>query len=237
VPDGCLRAHADFAERCAAIPGTHAFLIGPDGAVHPPPSQSAPAAYGLRADHRGVIARLGVNPAGADAAPVIDLADGRVAIVLPHRRSSEVVASTVAVLRGQPHEVQQRIPMLRWMFADLSRIHADAVKLDQFNERLAGAYEHVNLMFRLAPLLNADEAPAAQARHALAQLREVLPFRWLALRFHADHGHSTTELAGRTLLAGEVPIDPVEPRARPGRLTPRPRLRRRAGGRRRADHA
>jgi hypothetical protein len=134
--------------------------------------------------------------------PLVDLGGGRWALALAHRQGSRSLAITVVVYNG----TAETAAALRDAFADQARIVADARKIDEFNERLETAYERINLLCRLARELNTEDPPPQRARASLQMLRGVLPFRWLAVRFHPRRHAAAAELAGKTFVAGELPF-------------------------------
>jgi HD-GYP domain-containing protein (c-di-GMP phosphodiesterase class II) len=99
---------------------------------------------------------------------------------------------------------------LTWMAADLALASTNAVMIDQFTHKLAQAYEEVNFLFRLARFLNLIDSPMHLVDSLLQQIHQILPFQWVAVRFHPDHALDPA-LKTKTLIAGEpapnLPID------------------------------
>ncbi|MDB5299743.1 MAG: hypothetical protein JWO87_1406 [Phycisphaerales bacterium] len=76
--------------------------------------------------------------------------------------------------------------------------------LDQFSDKLLQAYEEINLLFRLARFLNCVSEPAELLNVFCSQVQQVLPFRWLAIRFDPK-GTQVQELNDGLFTAGELP--------------------------------
>lgn len=88
--------------------------------------------------------------------------------------------------------------------ADLAR-----QTLDQFSEKLSQAYEEINLLFGLARLLTCTEDPLQVVGTIAIQLQQVLPFKWLAIRF-ARSPRLVKELDDQVVVAGEMPCPEAE---------------------------
>jgi HD-GYP domain-containing protein (c-di-GMP phosphodiesterase class II) len=93
---------------------------------------------------------------------------------------------------------------LRWSHEDIARVRRDGRTLDQFSDKLLQAYEEINLLFRLARFLNCVSEPAELLRVFCNQLHQVLPFRWIAIRFDPQ-GTQVRELTDGLFTAGELP--------------------------------
>src|SRR5882724_6357317 len=86
---------------------------------------------------------------------------------------------------------------------------APRAALEQFSHQLAQAYEEVHLLFRFARLLNSVDVPEQLIQIFCNQLFPVLPFSWLAVRFHPK-GTSVRELSQRLFLSGQPPCSTAE---------------------------
>jgi HD-GYP domain-containing protein (c-di-GMP phosphodiesterase class II) len=198
----CVDVHERFVERYATVLAggePMAWLVSPDRQIVCTP-EGAPKSI----DPNELIARVDAAwPAPRRGqGPLIDLSGGRWALALAHRQGSRLLATTIVVYSGAAESAAE----LRAVFADQARIGGDARKIGEFNERLETAYERINLLCRLARELNTDDPPAQRARAALQMLRGVLPFRWLAVRFHPRRHAAAAELAGKTFVGGELPF-------------------------------
>lgn len=134
----------------------------------------------------------------------------------------ETVAEALGpVLRMRERDVADAFAMLKWTQADLQRAAKDEVTLGQFGERLSQAYEESNLLFRLARLLNCVSEPWELLSILCGQMREVLPFGWVALRFR-EGGEGIADLddlSGRLVVAGDLPVERERFDAMVARLT------------------
>lgn len=81
--------------------------------------------------------------------------------------------------------------------------------LEQFSQQLAQAYEEVHLLYRLARLLNSVDAPEQLIQIFCNQLFPVLPFSWLAVRFHPK-GTAVRELTNALFVSGQPPCPAEE---------------------------
>jgi len=116
----------------------------------------------------------------------------------------------VALLRNETAQsalsMDSTAAMLNWMHSDLHDRSRDRTTLNQFSDRLAQAYEEINMLFRIARLLNCVADPLQLMEMICHQLQQTLPFTWVALRFGAS-AHAVPDLADRLLVAGELPVN------------------------------
>lgn len=108
--------------------------------------------------------------------------------------------------RGSP-EIERALAVLQWSQQDLARVQTDKQTLDQFSEKLAQAYEETNLLFRLARFMNCVNDPSQLVQLLCNRLHQILPFRWLAIRF-GQTSTTAAELSGRLVVAGNLPCTP-----------------------------
>jgi HD-GYP domain-containing protein (c-di-GMP phosphodiesterase class II) len=136
-----------------------------------------------------------------------ELSPGNWLVPLESRDGSRRLAIYAALVRGQDAtQVLHTQKILRWSHDEFCRQHQDDHTLDQFSEKLAQAYEETNLLYRMASLLNCANEPAKTLEIIASQLQEVLPFKWLAIRF-ANLQQAVPELDGRTIFSGRPPCD------------------------------
>lgn len=139
----------------------------------------------------------------------IGLPGGRWAVALPLGRhggeAGLIIAATAEPLEESAFSDLARIT--RWMFADICKSVKDDETLGQFGDKLAQAYEETNLLFRLARLLNVVKEPDKLLEMVCGQLREVLPFGWLGVKF--SRSDQVPQLQGRLIAAGTLPCDPA----------------------------
>jgi HD-GYP domain-containing protein (c-di-GMP phosphodiesterase class II) len=152
--------------------------------------------------------RAGFNLAVVWLAGSIDAAEFRSLCAEAGLSAGTVAAELRPVLRMRERDVAELLAVLGWTQADLQRATRDQVTIDQFGERLAQAYEESNLLFRLARLLNCVSEPWELLSILCGQMRQVLPFGWVALRFRetVDGVADVTELAGKLVVAGDLPV-------------------------------
>jgi HD-GYP domain-containing protein (c-di-GMP phosphodiesterase class II) len=192
IADVCGEVHDRFADRWAEV-GIESHLLWPDTKNEASPLRAA-------LDAAWPAPRKGTHAA-------FELPDGRRALALPHRRGAMVLAITIATFPEIESAARVDERTLRDSFADLTSLAAGARTLVRSNERLETAYERINLLCRIARHLASDEPPISRAQGALDMLRQVLPFGWLALRFHPQrHADVAADLAAQTLCAGRMPF-------------------------------
>jgi HD-GYP domain-containing protein (c-di-GMP phosphodiesterase class II) len=85
-----------------------------------------------------------------------------------------------------------------------ARINNDTHAIDQFSEQLLGSYEEINLLFRLARLMNSLSDPNDLIPMCCQQVLPVLPFNWIAVKFW-ERQRRVVGLTGRLIVAGELP--------------------------------
>jgi HD-GYP domain-containing protein (c-di-GMP phosphodiesterase class II) len=83
----------------------------------------------------------------------------------------------------------------------------DRDMIGQFTSRLSQAYEELNLFFRLARLLNTSGKPAGTIQAVCQELKDTLPFDWVAASFVIGAG-KVPELSGEVVSAGTLPCMP-----------------------------
>jgi HD-GYP domain-containing protein (c-di-GMP phosphodiesterase class II) len=132
-----------------------------------------------------------------------EVGDGERAVALVRRHGSQVLDVAVVAYPAKSANLE---PALRWMFQDLCASAQDAATLGEFSETLAQSYEETNLLFRLARLMNSASAPRRLMTEVCSQIQQVLPFGWVAMKFR-DDGAQVAELSGKTIIAGQLPID------------------------------
>lgn len=119
---------------------------------------------------------------------------------------ADVTAALAPWLHANDAAVERCFRLLHATHDDLARATRERGMIAQFSDRLAQAFEETNLMFRMARLLNFETDPLRQLHATCAQLVEVLPFSWLAIRFFPDaHPAVAGDLGGATITAGPLP--------------------------------
>jgi HD-GYP domain-containing protein (c-di-GMP phosphodiesterase class II) len=170
-----------------------------------------------------------------------EIADGVFAIPLPVRRGKLITGLRVAVgfepaffasemgrsacraaaispaaASGFARPMREVYPdllaALEWTTADLLAAHKAAGMIDEFTVKLSQSYEEVNFLFRLARLLNFVKDPEELFQMLLAQAHGILPFRWIALRFHAQRV-GVASLGKSLMVTGDLQGLPVDENA------------------------
>jgi len=108
------------------------------------------------------------------------------------------------LLRQGGRNLQELSAILTWTHQDIWQSDRDKRTLSQCGERLLQAYEETHLLFRLARFLNCVGDPQQVIQSICDQMRLILPFPWLAIKFTAECRH-VPQLAGKLLASGELP--------------------------------
>jgi HD-GYP domain-containing protein (c-di-GMP phosphodiesterase class II) len=180
-----------FAARCHALDAS-AWWCSPDGQIQDGESECPPWVEEVARDAIADRSSISRDP-GAN----------RRALALVRRQGAQVTGVAVVDFPADAPTLQST---LTWMFEDLCAAAQDAATLGEFSETLSQSYEETNLLFRLARLMNSTSAPGQLMTVVCNQLQQVLPFGWVAMKFRED-GAEVAELAGRTILAGQLPTD------------------------------
>jgi HD-GYP domain-containing protein (c-di-GMP phosphodiesterase class II) len=116
---------------------------------------------------------------------------------------TRVAAALRPQARLSRRDAEQFAVMLQWMFADHAARQRDRFMLDRFSENLVQAYEEINMLFRIARMLNGVSDPLQLMQLICTQLQQTLPFGWVAARF-SDLSHDVPQLTGRLVVGGEL---------------------------------
>ncbi len=99
------------------------------------------------------------------------------------------------------HELQR---LLSWMAGDLEESEDARSQVADTGRKLAESFEEISLLYRLREGISAETNPLTFTREACEELLEVLPYKWLGVRFARDRQQARV-LAGETLLLGDMP--------------------------------
>lgn len=188
--------YEELAQRCAEL-ALSLWHCDPNGAVIIEPPNPIVSRENIQQALAGMIL--------ANQFRHVELHPGCWLIPLESRQGSRLRAVYVAlIMTDRPDEVARLRTTLRWTKEQLENAQNDESTLDQFSEKLAQAYEETNLLYRMARLLNGGSDAASSIQTMAEQLQEVLPFGWLAIRFSTTR-QNLRGLAGRTIIAGELP--------------------------------
>jgi HD-GYP domain-containing protein (c-di-GMP phosphodiesterase class II) len=85
-----------------------------------------------------------------------------------------------------PREQAGVLTLVTKSFRDMQRLSDCELTISQFGDRLTDAYEQVQLLFRLARLLNHVDNPQDIMQAVCGQIRQVTRFAWLGAMFDSD---------------------------------------------------
>ena len=102
--------------------------------------------------------------------------------------------------------VARIIDLLAWMNEDLSALGNGLTEVENLSKKLGESYEEISLLYTLREHMNELAQPTRFLRQACHELREVLPFTWVAARLVSQT--SQMRLAeGNTFTSGGLPCD------------------------------
>jgi HD-GYP domain-containing protein (c-di-GMP phosphodiesterase class II) len=133
------------------------------------------------------------------------LPSGEQALRLEEKRGAQVLSVSIALL-PQCDSARQISLMLRWIHEDLVRQQHDQKTLGQFSERLAQSYEENQMLLGLSRALNRDVAATDIVQTICDGLREIMPFRWIGIRF-APSDQQVPDLSGKLVISGNPPCE------------------------------
>jgi hypothetical protein len=208
VDPAVLRAQRVFAELSTRLAAVGLPLL------HVSPAKQLLNSHG-RADDFESLAPLLALPKGTAQPTILTTSDGRWLVQSAMRLSSRVgwmatVIDGASSSESIPPHVRQLGLLMHSMVQDLARIDADTETIAQFSERLAQSYEEVALLFRMARLLNRDDAPDVLVTRFIEEIAQIVPFGWIAVQFGYDLAVHPA-LRGRLLQVGSAagPLDGV----------------------------
>lgn len=120
--------------------------------------------------------------------------------------ASRVPAELCGLQHYTPEQLCNLAATLGWAIADLRRVDQGDFALEDLTEQLSQSYENITLLYRLGRSMSSLEAPQMIASSVCSQLLETQSFGWVAAHFR-DESSSVPDLAGQTLIAGEVGCD------------------------------
>ncbi|HEY7090662.1 MAG TPA: hypothetical protein VH518_21375, partial [Tepidisphaeraceae bacterium] len=187
--------------RCAEL-GIALWHCDPSGAVVAAPIEAPDDILAQVASAAASICRV-----QSPCVMPLEIISGRWVVPIEDRQGSRRIAMNLALIETTDSQFLDRAArVLRWSFDDILRAERDGKTLEQFSEKLAQAYEETNMLYRMARLLNSESDPSKAVAAIGNQLQQVLPFRWLAIRF-SDQANGVRDLAGTMLIAGAPPVD------------------------------
>lgn len=126
---------------------------------------------------------------------------GRVVIYAPLGRVKTDAWLAVEVSDGGAAEAIRT--MLPWMLSDAEEMLTLSTAAVQSGDRLAAAYEQMHVMFGLTRLLDGQTDAYQVVARVLEEMRGVLDFAWLAVRF-GEHPRLRAEVSGRLIVSADV---------------------------------
>ena len=116
-------------------------------------------------------------------------------------------ASSAALERCAIHtedSVARTVDLLAWMNEDLASVGNSLTEIENLSKKLGESYEEISLLYTLREHMNQLAQPARFLRQACHELREVLPFTWVAARLAPDarRAHLAEE---STFVSGSAP--------------------------------
>lgn len=121
----------------------------------------------------------------------------------------DAACSTGTLVAQTEQSIGVLMKMLDWSAGDCARIASDKILLDRFSTELMSSFEHVDLLFQFARLLNCDETPHEIIRVLTHRMQALLPFDWISVGFSSIDS-VLPELAGTHIIAGHPSCDREE---------------------------
>lgn len=108
-----------------------------------------------------------------------------------------------------PSAVPTLLQAIQWWLRDLSELHAAQNHMNSFGEQLTDVYEELALLQRVGRNMNVVRQPREFLEAVCADLEDVMPFAWTAVRILGNK--SGCQSLSRSLsLAGELPCTQQE---------------------------
>ncbi|MEM9413964.1 MAG: HD-GYP domain-containing protein [Planctomycetota bacterium] len=117
-----------------------------------------------------------------------------------------VSAALQSIPRHTPNEHDTLAQTLAWNLADLRRVDHANFAAEDLTEQLGQNYENITLLYRLGRSLSSLDSPHLVAQTICTQLLETQDFGWVSA-FFLDGNQGVPDLAGRCLVAGDLPGD------------------------------
>lgn len=102
------------------------------------------------------------------------------------------------------HGPERMSTILRWTREDLDAADRQDGLLREFSEKLIQSYEETHVLFRIMRFMASTGSPRQQVQLVCSQILQILPFRWVAVRFK-DEARVEATLRGQQIVAGEQP--------------------------------
>lgn len=105
-----------------------------------------------------------------------------------------------------PSSVRLAASMLVWSLGDLQAVSRNDEAAASSGRQLTELYEEISLLYKLGGAMNQLEHPEAFIRMACNELHQTMPYAWVAARF-APEQRLCRAMAGKVIVAGELPCD------------------------------
>ena len=117
-----------------------------------------------------------------------------------------VVAPDKTGKASQPVAFDALARTVGWWLEDLGGIHEAGANIQSFGRQLTDAYEEIALLHKIGRNMNVIRTPAHFIDLVCTELREVMPFRWIAVRL-LDRRGGPVEFARSMHVRGDLPCD------------------------------
>jgi len=116
-------------------------------------------------------------------------------------RATRSAMAPIAVFTAQT--VERLAPVIAWLNDDLTHLAQTRGAVTGFSRQLAESYEEISLLYTLGQSMNELTHPQRFVTLACEELRAVIPFSWIAVRFVND-AKLMPSMAGLTFISGEL---------------------------------
>ncbi len=152
------------------------------------------------ADRQGVTVVMALGPQALE----MEMFEAVCAAAVLSPEKARYTLAPMAQYHGR--DLDRLAKTLRWAHADLIQADLHHRALGEFSEKLAQAYEEVNLLFSLAHFSEINASPLETVRSACRQIHGILPFKWLAIGFDDRRG-VLEDFVGQWIFAGTLSCD------------------------------
>ena len=150
-----------------------------------------------RRRRRAIVAAMALGPGALDSEQFMAACQS----ASLDARATRTALGPIAVFTAQT--VQRLAPVVSWLNDDLVRLDQTQGAVEVFSRQLAESYEEINLLYKLGQSMNELTHPQRFVRLACEELRAVIPFSWIAVRFVGDAARMPS-MTGLTFISGEL---------------------------------
>jgi HD-GYP domain-containing protein (c-di-GMP phosphodiesterase class II) len=144
--------------------------------------------------------------------PAADLLESEqlVAMCESARQDFTLTARRIAALPPvATAEVERVASMVRFAHEDQSLHSADSQSIESFSQQLAESYEEISLLYTIIQGMRVADRPERFVTMACHELLVTLPYAWVGVQM-SPRPERLARLAGRLILAGRPPEEPVD---------------------------